>query len=150
MKKRRMSFRRIILILLCVIMLGFSAVAGINAAVKWTAGDQILTAEEAAKLSDVDCILVLGCKVHSDGDPSDMLEDRLQRGVELFDLGAAPKLLMSGDHGQTDYDEVDAMKQFAVNHGISSEDVFMDHAGFPPMKVFFGQKRSFRRTRSLS
>lgn len=144
MKKRRMSFRRIILILLCVIMLGFSAVAGINAAVKWTAGDQILTAEEAAKLSDVDCILVLGCKVHSDGDPSDMLEDRLQRGVELFDLGAAPKLLMSGDHGQTDYDEVDAMKQFAVNHGISSEDVFMDHAGFSTYESIYRAKEIFQ------
>lgn len=144
MKKRRMSFRRIILILLCVIMLGFSLVAGINAAVKWTAGDQILTAEEAAKLSDVDCILVLGCKVHSDGDPSDMLEDRLQRGVELFDLGAAPKLLMSGDHGQTDYDEVDAMKQFAVNHGISSEDVFMDHAGFSTYESIYRAKEIFQ------
>lgn len=144
MKKRRMSFRRIILILLCVIMLGFSAVAGINAAVKWTAGDQILTAEEAAKLSDVDCILVLGCKVHSDGDPSDMLEDRLQRSVELFDLGAAPKLLMSGDHGQTDYDEVDAMKQFAVNHGISSEDVFMDHAGFSTYESIYRAKEIFQ------
>lgn len=59
-----------------------------------------------------------------------MLSDRLTVGVELYEAGAAPKLLMSGDHGQADYDEVNAMKQFAIDRGVPSEDIFMDHAGF--------------------
>ena len=74
--------------------------------------------------------LVLGCLVKSDGVPSDMLSDRLTRGVELYELGAAPKLLMTGDHGRTDYNEVQAMKQFAMDREIDSSNVFMDHAGF--------------------
>ena len=117
-------------ILLGLALLGTAAILGINAYVKSAASDRILTPEEAAALTDVDCILVLGCLVKDDGRPSDMLHDRLRRGVELYEAGAAPKLLMSGDHGRENYDEVAAMKLFATNAGIPSENVFMDHAGF--------------------
>ncbi|MBQ3528957.1 MAG: YdcF family protein [Oscillospiraceae bacterium] len=120
-------------IIVLVLILGVLVAGGafvVNAYVKEVASPHILTPEAAAELEGVDCILVLGCLVHSDGEPSDMLHDRLQRGVELHKAGAAPKLLMSGDHGQDDYDEVAAMKQFAITEGIASEDIFMDHAGF--------------------
>lgn len=126
--------RRILLICLVVVLglgiLGASAVLGINAYVVNSTAPQLLSPEEAANLTDVDCILVLGCKVNTNGQPSAMLHDRLRRGVELFNAGAAPKLLMSGDHGTMTYNEVQSMKQFAVDEGISSSDVFMDHAGF--------------------
>ena len=59
-----------------------------------------------------------------------MLEDRLAVGIDLYDKGAAPKILMSGDHGRTDYNEVAAMKKRAIEEGVPSSDVFMDHAGF--------------------
>ena len=42
-----------------------------------------------------------------------MLRDRLIRALEVYEAGAAPKLLMSGDHGREDYDEVGAMKNYA-------------------------------------
>ena len=119
-----------ICVLLGLALLGTAAVLGVNAYVKHVAAPRILTAEEAASLSDVDCILVLGCLVKDDGRPSDMLHDRLRRGVELYQAGVAPKLLMSGDHGRENYDEVATMKQFAIDADIPSEDVFMDHAGF--------------------
>ena len=102
----------------------------INGYVKGSTENQILSAEEAAGLTGVDCILVLGCKVHENGRPSDMLADRLSRGIALYQSGAAPKLLMSGDHGRTDYNEVKTMKWKAMEAGVPSEDVFMDHAGF--------------------
>lgn len=122
--------KRVIGLLLILAVLAAGGVFGINAYIKDRAGERILTPEAATELTDMDCILVLGCLVHSDGEPSDMLHDRLRRGVELYKAGAAPKLLMSGDHGQDDYDEVAAMKQYAITEGIASEDVFMDHAGF--------------------
>lgn len=135
---------RIFCILVCLGILGLAAVFGINTIVKSTAKDKILTAEQAARLEGVDCILVLGCGVHSDGSPSDMLHDRLQRGVELYDLGAAPKLLMTGDHGREGYDEVDAMKSFAVEAGVASENVFMDHAGFSTYESMYRARDVFQ------
>lgn len=146
--KKKIIFR-ICCILLCLGILGAMAVIGINAIVKGTVKDRILSSEEAAKLTDVDCILILGCGVRSDGSPSDMLHDRLQRSVELYELGAAPKLLMTGDHGQDGYDEVNTMKSFAVAAGISSENVFMDHAGFSTYESMYRAKEIFQAKRII-
>lgn len=81
--------------------------------------------------------------MNPDGSPSDMLADRLKRGVELYNLGAAPKLLMSGDHGREEYNEVETMKRYAVDAGISSSDVFMDHAGFSTYESIYRAKKIF-------
>lgn len=144
MKKAWKIIRRTLCVLLCLGLLGLAAIAGINGIVAGVAGSRILTADQAAQLKDVDCILVLGCQVKSDGTPSDMLHDRLRRGVELYEMGAAPKLLMSGDHGRTEYDEVDAMKRFAVDSGIASQNVFMDHAGFSTYESVYRAKEIFQ------
>ena len=41
-----------------------------------------------------------------------------------FTSAAAQKILMSGDHGQEDYDEVNAMKKYAVEKGVAADDVY--------------------------
>ena len=105
---------RLIVVLLCLALLGGISVLGINAHVKKSTSDQILSSEEAAELKGIDCILVLGCYVHDSGRPTDMLADRLRRGIELYQSGTSPKLLMSGDHGQKSYNEVKAMKLKAL------------------------------------
>ena len=84
----------------------------------------------AAEAKPAQCALVLGCGVRADGTPSNMLYDRLEVGIELYKSGKADKLIMSGDHGRKNYDEVNVMKQFAIDRGVPSEDIFMDHAGF--------------------
>ena len=140
----RKKLKKLISICLCMCILGMTSVTVINAIVKGTVKDRILTMEAAAQLTNVDCILVLGCGVRADGTPSDMLHDRLRRGVELFEAAAAPKLLMSGDHGRAGYDEVDAMKTFAVEAGVASDDVFMDHAGFSTYESMYRAKEIFQ------
>ena len=144
MKTKKKWILRSVIILLSLACIGTATLFGINAYVKETTASFILSPEQAAKQEDVDCILVLGCKVKDNGVPSDMLNDRLRRGVELYHLGAASKLLMTGDHGREGYDEVDAMKQYAVDEGISSSDVFMDHAGFSTYESMYRAKEIFQ------
>ena len=132
-----------------IIMAGFAAfsilsVLFINLRVKAVAKKKIITADKALELQDVDCILVLGCKVKDNGEPSPMLLDRLITGTELYKNGAAPKLLMSGDHGRETYNEVDVMKNYALSNGIPSEDVFMDHAGFSTYDSIYRAKYIFQ------
>ena len=127
-----------------MLLLGILSVFALDTYVKGSVSDRIITAEEAADLNDVDCILVLGCLVKDNGTPSDMLHDRLRRGVELYHAGAAPKLLMSGDHGRTNYDEVAAMKLFAVDGDVPSADVFMDHAGFSTYESVYRARDVFQ------
>ena len=116
--------------------------------VKASVLDRIVTSEEAAELQ-ADCILVLGAGVRSGGVPSPMLEDRLKTGIALYQSGAAKRLLMSGDHGRKDYDEVNVMKSYALHESVPSEAVFMDHAGFSTYESMyrardiFGAKRIY-------
>lgn len=144
MKKGKKIFIWIVLILLVLGLVFLCAMFGINAYVKSVGKSMIITSEEAAALPDADCILVLGCQVRADGTPSAMLKDRLDRGIELYFAGVAPKLLMSGDHGQVEYDEVNIMKQYAIDAGVPSEDIFMDHAGFSTYESVYRAKVIFQ------
>ena len=89
-----------------------------------------------------DCILVLGAGVRGEA-PSHMLEDRLLEAISLYEAGVAPKIIMSGDHSRTDYDEVNVMKSFAIERGVPSEDIFMDHAGFSTYESLYRAKAIF-------
>lgn len=137
-----------IMIIVLILLFCLSVIVGIyalsvNAYMVNTTKDKILTAEESAELDDVDCILVLGAGVQGTT-LSHMLEDRVLTGIKLYELGSAPKLLMSGDHGQDDYDEVNAMKDYAKNKGVPSEDIFMDHAGFSTYESIYRARDIFQ------
>ncbi len=139
----------ILIILLCLAVLGGAALFAVDAYVRSSVESRVLTPEEAAGLEGADCVIVLGCKVREDGSLSDMLRDRLVRGVELYKAGAAPKLLMSGDHGRAGYDEVGAMKRYALENGVPGEDVFMDHAGFSTYETVYRAKEVFKVKKAL-
>ncbi len=135
---------KITAIALCLaVLLGMTALLSINAIVIHSGGKYILSAEQAVALSDVDCILVLGCGVLPSGRPSAMLRDRLTRSVELYEAGVSEKLLMSGDHGDAYYDEVNTMKNYAIDRDVPSENVFMDHAGFSTYESMYRAKEIF-------
>lgn len=140
---KRKWLRRILIGVLALGLCCLGLVLGINGYVRQQASGYLLTQEEAAALEDVDCILVLGCGVRPDGSPSLMLQDRLNAGLALYEAGAAPKLLMSGDHSRTDYDEVNAMKNYAMAAGVPSQDVFMDHAGFSTYESMYRARDVF-------
>jgi SanA protein len=74
--------------------------------------------------------IVLGAKVYSDGRMSDMLADRAQTAVVLYQQKKVNKILVSGDHSRQDYDEVNTVKRYLLAAGIPAEDIFLDHAGF--------------------
>ncbi|MDD3186469.1 MAG: ElyC/SanA/YdcF family protein [Anaerostipes sp.] len=127
-----------------IIVIGVALIFGINGYVVNSQKKNIILANEAKNKDQIDCILVLGCLVHKNGTMSYMLRDRMNRAVELYKNGVAPKILVSGDHGNADYDEVNAMKQYAVKRGVASEDVFMDHAGFSTYESMYRAKAVFQ------
>lgn len=143
-KPTKSVFKRIVnifLILILIAALGIISLAVSNNIVIKSAGDYILTPDEAREL-DADCILVLGCRAIGD-EPSLMLEHRIMTGIELFESGASDRLLMSGDHGRSDYDEVYAMKKYALERGIDADSVFCDHAGFSTYESMYRAKEIF-------
>ncbi len=112
-----------------LIVLFSAATLAINSYMKSSVDEYLIADETAAKL-DADCILILGAGLKPDGTPNYMLRDRLDKGIELYRDGAAPKLLLSGDNGQDRYDEVGAMRDYALEAGVPDQDIILDPAGF--------------------
>ena len=119
------------LIKLCSLIITLAIIiAGIN--VYMVATDMLNITDSYYEEIDIEpeCILVLGAGVKPDGTPSAALQARLDKGIELYRAGVAPKLLLSGDNGQVEYDEVTAMREYTRDSGVPDEDIFTDHAGF--------------------
>lgn len=147
LSRRQKIFRRVLLLVLALALFGGLFIGGVNLVMLLRGAPHIAPdAEKGAESlagSEWDCILVLGAGVHDDGTPSDMLTDRLETGIALYKAGVAPKLLMSGDHGRVDYDEVNVMRQYALDRGVPEEDVFMDHAGFSTYESMYRARDVF-------
>lgn len=112
----------ILFVVVCVMIF-----VGINFYVVFVGGNEI---KDDVSIHKADCILVLGAAVRPNGEPSPMLKERLDKGIELYFSGKAKKLLLSGDNGQVNYNEVKAMYKYVHGRGVAPKDIFLDHAGF--------------------
>ena len=136
MKKVTMILAIIVVILALIILT-------INLYVKETTKKQIINNSDYTKLENIDCIIVLGAGIWGDK-PSPMLEDRLLESINLYYNNVSNKILMSGDHGREEYDEVNIMKNYAIEKGVPSENIFMDHAGFSTYESIYRAKEIFK------
>lgn len=134
--------KKVLKYVLIAIIILITIVLGINFYVKKSTKDQIIKEDEKTKLTDIDCIIILGAGVWGDK-PSPMLEDRLIEGIKLYKNNTSNKIIMSGDHGREEYDEVNTMKIYAIEKGIPSENIFMDHAGFSTYESIYRAKEIF-------
>lgn len=121
------AWRRALRWLLAAIAAGLLLLALINAVVYFPGRSRIVALDEAAPAQ---AALVLGALVFPDGTVSMMVEDRLETALALYRAGKVQKILISGDHGRVEYDEVNTMRRYLEERGVPAEDIFMDHAGF--------------------
>jgi vancomycin permeability regulator SanA len=127
MKLDRKFFKKMSYVLLAAFAAGLIFVSLVNFTVKETGEGMIYSVETAAQKQ---LALVLGAKVHENGRLSDMFRDRVETAISLYEAGKVGKILVSGDHGQENYDEVNAAKDYLLDRGVAGEDIFLDHAGF--------------------
>ena len=135
--------KKIIKYTLILIIIAITIILSINFYVVLSTKKQIVLLDDIKNKNDYDCIIVLGAGIWGDK-PSPMLQDRLDEAIKLYNEGLAPKIIMTGDHGQKGYDEVNIMKEYAINKGIPSEDIFMDHAGFSTYESIYRSKEIFK------
>lgn len=144
LKKSKLNkvLKCIIIAVLCLCLLGGIAVVGINAYMISYVSDYILTVDEAAEY-DFDCVMIMGAGLW-DGSPSPMLRERLNFGLDVYNTGCTDRIIMTGDHGREEYDEVNAMKDYAIENGIPADNVFMDHAGFSTYESMYRARDIFQ------
>ncbi|HEY0739268.1 MAG TPA: ElyC/SanA/YdcF family protein [Herpetosiphonaceae bacterium] len=122
--RRQLPLRRTITLLLCAILLPLISswyVAATTAQQRYSLIEEVPQQRVA---------IVFGAGVRPDGRLSRMLAERVQAASDLYQAGRVKKLLMTGDNGRVEYDEVTAMKRYAVELGVRSEDITLDYAGF--------------------
>lgn len=124
-----------------VALLGLLAMGLLNAYVVYSTRAQIYEDVSSAPRSRV--AIVFGASVHRDGTLAPVTSDRVETAVALYRAGRVAKLLISGDHGTWDYDEVNPMRRRALQGGVPPEDIFMDHAGFSTYDTVARAKRVF-------
>lgn len=98
----------------------------------------------AAVVDNSDVIIVPGALVYTNGQVSPMLEDRLISAYELYKLGKSNKIIVTGDHGQETYDEVNNMRKFLEQKGVPRIAILMDHAGFDTYDSLYRAREVFK------
>jgi SanA protein len=105
------------------------------AAATWLVQHHVLASAEVylyavADVPEADCILVPGARISSTGEPYPMLVDRLAVAVELFRLGRAPRIVVSGrGGGGRASDEVAAMRRWLQARGVAAAAIQDDPLG---------------------
>ncbi len=128
--KIRNIIPQILTVLLGLAVLCAAAFLAVNIIVIDLSEQYICGTDGIESLKEADCVLVLGSLVYDDASLSPILADRVKTAIDIYKAGKAHKLLLSGDHGQKNYDEVNAMMEYAISRGVPKEDIFLDHAGF--------------------
>lgn len=134
--------RKICLVLVCLGVGGLCLLGCINALMIYQTADHIAEPNAYAGM-EADCILVLGARVWDNGQLSAVLKDRVDAAIALYKEGVAPLLLMSGDHSSESYNEVQAMKDYAVEQGVPEECILMDHAGYSTYESMYRAKEVY-------
>ena len=125
--------------LFIIVILMTLSIIIINFYIRFSTKKQIVNHPKKDKY---DAILVLGAGIWNNK-PSPILKERLDKAIYLYKNNISPKIIMSGDHGKKEHDEVNIMKEYAIEQGIPSKDIFMDHAGFSTYDSIYRTKAIF-------
>lgn len=128
-------------IALCLFLIGLVAIVSVNYYVKSATKKHIYYSLKKFPKNDVGIIFGAGVKVDQ---PSKYLKDRLDAGILLYKSNRINKILLSGDNGSEEYDELTVMKNYCFNHGVDSTKIFIDYAGFDTYSTMYRAKHIFK------
>jgi SanA protein len=92
--------------------------------------------------------IVFGAGIRN-GKPSKYLKDRLDAGIQLYKAGKVQRLLLSGDNGSRNYDELKVMRDYCLENGVKADDIFLDFAGFDTYSTLYRAKEVFKVDRAV-
>ena len=93
--------------------------------------------------------IIFGAGLWRDGSPTPILQDRVETGARLFFDGKVEKLLMTGDNSLVEYNEPEAMRQYALKLGVPESAIVLDYAGRRTYDSCYRAKEIFRVTEAI-
>ncbi|WP_316636378.1 ElyC/SanA/YdcF family protein [uncultured Flavobacterium sp.] len=128
-------------IFLFLAIIGLIAVVSVNYYVKSTTKKDIYYSLKRFPKNDVGIIFGAGINGNQ---PSKYLKDRLDAGILLYKSKRINKILLSGDNGRDEHDEITVMKNYCFNHGVDTTKIFVDYAGFDTYSTMYRAKHIFK------
>ncbi len=107
-----------------------------------TTSDKIYS--QISELPVSNTVIVLGASVHSDGQLSPILRDRVDTALDIYRSGRAKQFLLSGDNRQNNYDEVSAMKNYLLERDVPEDLIYTDPAGLDTYDSMYRSKHIFK------
>lgn len=86
-----------------------------------------------------DAILVLGCGT-KDGKPFLMLQDRLDKAIELYENNQVSTIILSGDSSDN---ETKIMKEYMIDQGINEDVLILDNEGYSTYQSLYNAKNVY-------
>ncbi len=115
--------RRLLLVLLALGLLVLFGPRIVTSFFSWSHVFNVATTPSAP------VAIIFGAGLTRSGEPTAILKDRVETGAQLYFAGKVQKLLMSGDNRFLNYNEPEAMRQYAMSLGVPSVDIVLDYAG---------------------
>ena len=137
----------LILLIAAVLSINFYVIKTASPSLQYSIDTQesSISDSNSQKLAEekADCIMILGAGIIDRETPSEILKDRLDAGIALYKKGVAPKILLTGDNGQKEHNELHAMLSYCIKQGVPKSDIFCDHAGFSTSESMVRAKNIF-------
>ena len=118
----------ILSIVVALLLLSIIVVASSYFVVKF--GSRSYIYSDANKLPHAKVALILGASVLTNGELSPILKDRVDMAMVIYRAGIVDKILVTGDNGTLEHNEVNPMRNYLLKNNIPDADIFLDHAGF--------------------
>ncbi|MFF5383391.1 SanA/YdcF family protein [Pedobacter suwonensis] len=136
-----MNIKNIIKLLLYAIILSVIIVLGINLLIKHQTDPLIYF--NAQNVPKTKVAIIFGAGINNNK-PGKYLKDRLDAGIKLYNNQKIDKILLSGDNGTDAHDELTVMKLYCYEHGVDTNKIYLDYAGFDSYSTLYRSKFIFK------
>ena len=126
---------------LYLFILALISIIAVNVYVKSSTKKNIYNSLKRFPKNDVG--IIFGAGINGD-QPGKYLKDRLDAGILLYKAKRINKILLSGDNGREEYDELTVMKNYCFRNGVDTSKIFIDYAGFDTYSTMYRAKYIFK------
>ncbi|MGJ1506940.1 SanA/YdcF family protein [Sphingobacterium siyangense] len=134
------KIKRFILVVVALCIVALVVVVITNSNVRAKTDSVIFT--ELKDVPRTKVAIIFGAGINGD-QPSRYLKDRLDAGISLYKNHKVDKILLSGDNGRDEYDELSVMKLYCQKNGIDTAKIYIDYAGFDSYSTMYRAKYIF-------
>lgn len=93
--------------------------------------------------------IVFGASVDQNGNPSKMLEDRVNKAVELYKQGVVQRILISGKDSYVNFSEVEVMKEILLRNNIPDFVIIEDNKSQRTYDTCYRAKKVFNLNKAI-